>query len=65
MFNSFKLQIEEVIVSLPLLLDALGKVRAFVTSLKQRPMSWRELLDIQRERGESQPLCPIMGTINR
>jgi hypothetical protein len=61
----FKSQIEEMIESLPRLLDALNKVRAFVTALKQRAMSRRELLDIQRDQGEAQPLCPMMGTINR
>ena len=50
---------------LHLLLDGLGKVRAFVTMLNQKPMARREMLAIQKEQGVAQPLCPIMGTKNR
>jgi len=33
--------------------------------LNQKSMAWREILFIKKEQGVAQPLCPIMGTMNR
>jgi hypothetical protein len=40
-------------------------VREFVKSLNHLSQARQELLKIQKEQGSTQPLCPMMGTLNR